>query len=206
MEYREELKSLPIDSLAYLVINLKNMKLRLFLILAILIIGIIGFYFYDKRKHKVAIYSINFSVVKEIYNDDTERDFHQDGFSLTVDSISSNDANYFSNPPDEFFTTFPKESFHLNKYEIHKWKRTPFSIKNTIPLNFALNIPVQDTDSYIFKNRTIVTTNLAIISKKLKEPGNLYAFAFRDHPHKLYGVDLYLIDTIKHKIYVVNRQ
>lgn len=176
------------------------------LIVLVIVILVLVFCYYKKSSDRKAIFGINYSVIKEIYSDDTERDFHENGFSITVDSISDNDVKYFSNPPKEFFTDYPTESFHSTKYEIHTWKKTPINIKDTADVDFALNLSIKDTDSYVFKNRAAVIQNLTILSKKLNEPGNLYSFAFRSHPHKLYGIDLYLIDVRQRKIYIVNRQ
>lgn len=162
--------------------------------------------YYENASIRKSIFGVNYTVIKEIYADDTERDFHEDGFSISVDSISKIDAKYFSNPPKEFFNKYPKKSFHLSKYKIHTWKKTPFNINDTIEIDFATNLSTNDSDSYVFNSRTLVMQNLTRVSKLLNEQGSLYAFSFRNHPFKLYGVDLYVIDTKGRKIYMINRQ
>lgn len=184
---------------------MKFIKIVALIVLGIIVL-ILGFCYFKSKSEEKAIFTIAYSVVNEIYTDDTQRDFHGDGFSITVDSISNDDANYFSNPPNVFFTDYPKEIMHINKYEMHKWKKTPFTIKDTTALHFALNLSPKDSDSYVFKDRVAVIKNLTAMSKKLNQPGNLYAFAFRNHPYGLYGIDLFLIDIKGHKVYKVNRQ
>jgi hypothetical protein len=181
--------------------------LKLFIIIvSIIVLILILFYVYENNSVKQGIFSLNYRIKKEIFKDDSERDFHGSGFSIIVDSVSDQDINYFTNAPKDFYKYYPKKSFHSEEFKVHTWEKTPIDPKDTSAINFALILSKNDSDSYVFKNRNIVLKYLGIIKSKLKESDNLYCYTFRNHPNKLYGVDFYLIDLKGHLIYSVNKQ
>ncbi len=184
------------------------MKIKKIITLSFLLMGIIvTFIFYNYRRDKVDVFGVNYYLVKTIYKIDSDRDFHEDGFSIKIDSISAADALYFTKPPTSFFNDFPKETGHSSQYAIFNWQNTPISVTDTIAVHFIPKIGLQTLERYAFNDEeAIILTKLNEVSKELQTKGNYYAYFFRDHPNGLYGVDLFVINPKKRLIYIMNRQ
>lgn len=107
----------------------------LFACFGLILIIAVSSYLIGSRNAKIAIFSINYNQLKNNYSIESERDFHQDGFSLRIDSIAVADANYFINPPSAFFDYYPKQSGHSSAFQIFKWKRTPIQKADTTAIH-----------------------------------------------------------------------
>jgi hypothetical protein len=149
-----------------------------------------------------AIYGINYKTEKTIFKYDPERDFHGDGFSITIDSVLENEIVNFEKTIKSRPNVYPKRHYHLGKFEIIKWKQTPFSISDSIPVNFATAV---DGDIKLIGNEEVIKY-LKKSKNMLEESGNYYALFFRDHPYKLYGVDIFIVCPRNNEVIAINKQ
>ncbi len=68
-------------------------------------------------------YKFNFK--STIYEYSTDYSLTGDGYSLKIYELPDSAAEYFKNPPEKFFKSFPINNEENRK--IYKWKKTPIS-------------------------------------------------------------------------------
>jgi hypothetical protein len=151
------------------------------------------------------IYTKKYKAEKELFYFDSSRDFHGDGFSIKVDSLKTEDKDYFAHIEYNRLKIFPKRHYHLSDRRISNWKKTPIDLNDSLQYNFALN-PTSDWIHINSIELDEIKSKIILTKKLLNESGNYYAYFFRDHPHGLYGIDLYLISPKRGLIIEINKQ
>lgn len=150
-------------------------------------------------------FSIDYSTKKELFSFESNRDFHGDGYSIEVSLLDSTSKEYFSNPPSNFFTEFPKRHAKLGDYKIYKWAKTPQRLDDVYRTTFATKL---DTTAAAFAtdNREAIEKYMNYSNRLLNSEGNYYSMFFREHPYGLYGIDLYIISPKEGTLVIINRQ
>ena len=90
----------------------------------------------QEKSYNLEITGYAFNDGKLIYESKSHRDFNGDGYSIWINEIDENTANYFKNPNDAFFTDYPRTELRDHwKYKL--WQRTPFDKKEQKFIDFA---------------------------------------------------------------------
>jgi hypothetical protein len=155
-----------------------------------------------------AIYGAKIKNRKIIFEYDPERDFHGDGYSLKIESADKDGFGKFIEAVRK--NKYPSRHYHLGEFEIRKWKETPVRSKDSLAVWFALNPDTiwWDDTTKRFSQRPYdsVVSELKKVKSLVASGKSYYALYFRDHPHRLYGVDLYLVNPETGFIVTINRQ
>lgn len=193
--------------LIFVYFKLKNFKIALVLILVPFILygGLVIYGYIYSISYKTNIYSLNYKQEETLYDYDTERDFHGDGYSIKVDSISKSDIDYFKNIDFEILKKYPLYHYHSNEYRIERWKKTPFDLKDTLPCWLAFHhfgkIILNGLDE---GNKFNKYSNMA--QQFLSDSGNYYSYFFYEHPYGCNSVDLFIISPKNAIIIEINNQ
>lgn len=107
-----------------------------------------------------------------------------EGFTFEIYKLNDEIAEYFTNPDQDFFDSFPKE-----KFETSKWKKTP--ILDTELVNFVT--PLYGNWSQNLREK--IGEKQKIVKQVAFDEGSYYAV------RKSHGTDLYIISP-KRKILI----
>lgn len=131
---------------------------------------------------------------KKIYDHNTPRDFHGDGYSISIFEIDVNTAEYFKNPDETFFKKHPYRPFRKD-WEYESWKKTPFESKEQTFLDFAYH----DIENLNFT-----------LNDLLNEKGNYYGYQYylmklSENRSHVMNIDFFIICPIRKIIVRINR-
>jgi len=114
-----------------------------------------------------------------------------EGYTIDIYSFNEEMADYFKNPPDDFFTNYPDSLEHRQNWIQEKWKPTPVSDKDKEYLN-------QATPNYSnWTDKTIEKMNF--VRQLANSSGGYYAYKSKHG-----DVDFYIIFPEKRLIIMIN--
>ncbi|MFT5777286.1 MAG: hypothetical protein ACI837_000217 [Crocinitomicaceae bacterium] len=117
-------------------------------------------------KHNVKLTGFGFDDGDLLYEYQSERSFHGDGYSIWIQQLDQRSISYFQKPDSTFFKNYPSDELRKG-WQIEQWKKTPLDSSENQFFDFAhTSLPSLDFE----------------LEDLLNEQGNYYAYYF--HLHK----------------------
>ena len=130
------------------------------------------------------------------FQNNSERAFNGDGYSIYIYEISDDVANSFLTPTSGFFTEFPKSD--RNSWTKVTWSKSPIKESEHKILDFAIW-----TRSTLAESNKLKETKL--IRRILAEKGNYYAYAVSIQSYGVSDVDFYILSPKEKKLICINK-
>ena len=171
----------------------------------IAIIVLVGYGFYNKKEEKKAIFSINYHVDKELYVLNSPWFFNKPRISVSLLQLKDGDIGFFQNPSADFFYNYPKLPSSYKKWNIVKWKQTPYNKIDSQYVKIALDA---SGGAFFLEEDVVpdVIEALNFVSNVISEQGNYYAILYKLHAENKYSVDLFVVSPKRKLLVEINRR
>ena len=169
------------------------------------IVILVGYGFYNKKEEKKAIFSINYHVDKELYVLNSTWFFNKPRISVSLVQLEDEDIRFFKNPPTDFFYNYPQlPSLSYKKWNIVKWKQTPYIKIDSQYVKIALDI---NKNAFFLDNDALsdVMKALNFVNNIVSEKGNYYAILYKIRDNN-YSVDLFVVSPKRKLLVEINRR
>lgn len=129
------------------------------------------------RSYNQELTGLDFEYGEKVYQSETERSFHGDGYSIWIYKLDPNAAEYFKNPNSTFYTHHPDTEFR-QEWRSEYWKKTPLKEKDKMFFQFA--------------ESSLSELDFELIDV-LVEEGNYYAYEYKMHSYGIGNIDFFII-------------
>ena len=167
------------------------------LLLACLTAGIRVYSGSRYKQYLKNVFSVPTDLDTPLFEYDSPRSFHGDGYSFSVYALPASVEARFSNPDVAVTNAFPIRPGYRDDWKTVLWQGTPFPSDYDMYLHFAL--PSYDRD-----NRQELQKHFDRIREALSVQGSYFAFFHYDHGDHPGNIDFFLIDLIRKKLYIIN--
>ena len=134
---------------------------------------------------------------RPVFEYDSGRTIHGDGYSLSVYEIPQAIRQRFEAADERLRTFFPQRSEHREHWRAEGWREAPLDPAARKYIDFALCAYDEDQSSRL-------TAEYADIRDALTRRRTYYGFLVYDHGETPGNVDLFIVDLERDRLYMIN--
>lgn len=150
---------------------------------------------YHEREYTQTMTGHSFTFQKKLYNYDSPRSFHGDGYSITIYEIAPKDIDSIKEREIELINNYPKRGEYRQNWKVEKWKKAPMDSGDYQIMDFAFSEYDPDED---------LKKWFSIIRKSLESEEVYYGYLYKGDKDWPMNVDFYLIDKQKNRMVIIN--
>lgn len=151
----------------------------------------------DYKLYLEGIYDTKVDLGNPIFEYEPKRAFNGDGYSISVYELPETIRSRFEAADEKLLTDFPKRPYYRDHWSLVSWREAPFDTKFDAYLDFVVS-----------KSETPIVPGLVeqfkAIRKALGRKGTYYAIFHNDNSHGPSDVDLFIVDLIGGRLYMMN--
>ena len=149
------------------------------------------------REYSAGVYDVSIDVDDPIFEYDSERSIHGDGYSISVYALPDSIRERFEAADDRLTSQFPKLPSYRNKWKVIRWQKTPLDPSHQNYLAFA-------GSTYDAERSDGLPAHLGAMRDALSREGSFYAFLKFDHGSSPGNIDFFVVDLKGGKLYEIN--
>ncbi|WP_339135907.1 MAG: hypothetical protein WGN25_19200 [Candidatus Electrothrix sp. GW3-4] len=156
--------------------------------------------FFDTRAHAeylVRIYDTKVELGTPLFSYESPRSFNGDGYSFVVYPLPAAICNRFLSADRRLLAEFPKCPDYRKHWTTHPWHEAPADANFSKYLDFALS-------RYDAESAADLTIYFRAIRKALARKQTYYAFFVYDHEEYPGNIDLFIVDILGNRLYLIN--
>lgn len=134
---------------------------------------------------------------KPIYDYDSPRSFHGDGYSFTAYELPESIRQRFESADQKLLTEFPKLPSYRKGWSLQYWKEAPLSPAFSQYLDFALSHYDENYDPGL-------SPYFKAIREALSHKSTYYSFLSNGHGERPNDIDLFIVDLENGRLYMIN--
>jgi len=158
-------------------------------------------------------FGIKIETEEKLLDYSSTKDLFGDGFSIEVIKLNIKSKDYFINPPQEFFESYPLNEIAKEDYRIQKWQKTPQKTEDKLK-NHVATLPLENNrrEGLTDIEMENIEKYLSYTKTSLNQEGCYYAMNFsatmneNNQVEGVKGIDLYVVNPTDGIVIKINRQ